>query len=136
MIEPSPLIDEKRAIFKWVWNALMANPGIVDLLASKIDLDAMADALDIPVTGRSTRTAASSTTADPYDSSATGQPVPVGGRTPSAIGNIDNPMRGPVAASATRKRLAALAILSAAGKRAANRERLKGKRMKRRGRHA
>jgi hypothetical protein len=124
LIEPAPLIDEKRAIFKWIWNALMANAGIVDLLASKIDLDATADALGIPITGPINPDSGKlDTAADPF----AGQPSKKPTAAPPAM----------IAASrATRTRLAALAILSAAGKRAANRERLQGKRMKRRGRHA
>jgi hypothetical protein len=49
-IEPTPLIDEKRAVYKFIFTALLANPGIIDLLASKLDLDAMAESLGIPTT--------------------------------------------------------------------------------------
>lgn len=50
-IEPTPLIDEKRAIYKLIFAALLANPGIIDLLASKLDMDAMSESLGIPTTG-------------------------------------------------------------------------------------
>lgn len=49
-IEPAPLIDEKRAIFRWLFEALLANPAIIDVLASRLDIDAMADQLGVPKT--------------------------------------------------------------------------------------
>lgn len=48
MLTATPLIDEKKAIFRWVWEALLANPGILDLLAAKLDIAAMAEGLEIP----------------------------------------------------------------------------------------
>lgn len=45
----SPLIDEKRAIFKWIWTTLLANPAVLDLVVANLDLDAIADVLGIPL---------------------------------------------------------------------------------------
>lgn len=51
VIVPTPLIDERRAIFKTLLSALLVNPGVADLLVSKIDIDAVAEHLGLPTTG-------------------------------------------------------------------------------------
>jgi hypothetical protein len=46
---PAPLIDEKMAIFKFVWTTLLANPAVLDLVVANLDLDAIAEKLGIPI---------------------------------------------------------------------------------------
>lgn len=45
----SPLIDEKKAIFRWIWTTLLANPAVLDLVVANLDLDAIADVLGVPL---------------------------------------------------------------------------------------
>jgi hypothetical protein len=48
-IVPTPLIDEKIAVFRWLFQALVANPAVLDLVVANLDMDAVADGLGIPV---------------------------------------------------------------------------------------
>jgi hypothetical protein len=45
----SPLIDEKKAIFRWIWTTLLANPAVLDLVVANLDLDAIAETLGVPL---------------------------------------------------------------------------------------
>lgn len=47
-IEPAPLDDKKRGIFKQLFAAVMAMPAMAEDLMTQIDIDAVCDALDIP----------------------------------------------------------------------------------------
>ena len=47
-IEPAPLDDKKRGVFKQLFAAVMAMPAMAEDLMTQIDIDAVCDALDIP----------------------------------------------------------------------------------------
>lgn len=48
-IVPTPLIDEKKAVFRWLFQTLLTNPAVLDLVVANLDLDAVADGLGVPV---------------------------------------------------------------------------------------
>lgn len=50
-IVPTPLIDEKRAVFRWLFQTLLANPAVLDLIVARLNLDAIADNLGVPTMG-------------------------------------------------------------------------------------
>jgi hypothetical protein len=51
LLQPEPLTDEKRALYKWVIGLLLANPAIADVLVTRLGLDPIFERVGIPVRG-------------------------------------------------------------------------------------
>jgi hypothetical protein len=50
-VAATPLADEVKQLYRWLWEKLMEAPGTLDLIASNLNLDAIAERLEVPVTG-------------------------------------------------------------------------------------
>lgn len=49
-VQPTPLADDKKVIYRWLFQTLLTNPSVLDYVVKNLDLDAVAELLAVPVT--------------------------------------------------------------------------------------
>lgn len=81
-VQPSPLDDKKRAIFKQIFSAVLAMPYASEDLITQIDFDAVAEGLGIPKLNKEQSISLAAVVKPPTDSQ--GNPMPVDPNNPNA----------------------------------------------------